>query len=224
MSNPDAEGAINSINEFTQYVKDHGTIADGMRTDINKNKDDIAAEVTRATGAESALSGRIDVLEAIDHDAYLDADAALETKLNAAIEAAKTEASNKDAVVLSEAQKYADQAEADAITAAANALAAAKSELEGKITAVNTGVMEVEAGNDIVVTPGENGKVTVAHEAFTTGAYTKNPADSNKTGDVYMMTSVTVDNGHVTGANVQSLASALEGMLFIFDGGNSTDN
>ena len=40
MNNPDAEGAINSINEFTQYVKDHGTIAEGMRTDINKNKED----------------------------------------------------------------------------------------------------------------------------------------------------------------------------------------
>ena len=59
MSNPDAEGAINSINEFTQYVKDHGTIADGMRTDINKNKDDIAAEVKRAGEAEAELQGAI---------------------------------------------------------------------------------------------------------------------------------------------------------------------
>ena len=36
MNNPDAEGAINSINEFTQYIADHGEIADGFRTDINK--------------------------------------------------------------------------------------------------------------------------------------------------------------------------------------------
>ena len=43
MNNPDAEGAINSINEFNQYVKDHGTIADGFRTDIDQNKEDIAA-------------------------------------------------------------------------------------------------------------------------------------------------------------------------------------
>lgn len=43
MNNPDAEGAINSINEFTQYVKDHGTIADGFRADIDKNKEDITA-------------------------------------------------------------------------------------------------------------------------------------------------------------------------------------
>ena len=55
MSNPDAEGAINSINEFTQYVKDHGTIADGMRTDINKNKEDIAGLTTRMGDAETAI-------------------------------------------------------------------------------------------------------------------------------------------------------------------------
>lgn len=85
MNNPDAEGAINSINEFTQYVKDHGTIAEGFRTDIDKNKDDIAAEVKRAGEAESALSGRLDTLEAIDHEAYVGADTALENKLNGEI-------------------------------------------------------------------------------------------------------------------------------------------
>ena len=43
---------------------------------------------------------------------------AKEAELATAIETAKTEASNKDAVVLAEAQKYADQAKADAISAA----------------------------------------------------------------------------------------------------------
>ena len=84
MDNPDAEGAINSINEFTKYVKDHGDIAEGFRVDINKNKDDIAAEAARAAAAEeananaiksleeadTALSGRIDALEEHDHDSY----------------------------------------------------------------------------------------------------------------------------------------------------------
>lgn len=65
MSNPDAEGAINSINEFTQYVKNHGTIADGMRTDINKNKDDISAEASRAAGVESGLDTRLKAVEAM---------------------------------------------------------------------------------------------------------------------------------------------------------------
>lgn len=146
MNNPDAEGAINSINEFTKYVEDHGSIAEGMRADINKNKEDIAAEITRATGAEGVLSGRLDVLEAIDHDAYVAADTALKAELNGeiakkadastvtamdeaykaadaelatAIETAKTEASNQDAVVLAEAQEYADAAKADAIADAA---------------------------------------------------------------------------------------------------------
>ena len=115
MSNPDAEGAINSINEFTQYVKDHGTIADGMRTDINKNKEDIAANAKAiadqatadaakyetkedasaklteakeyADGINTAIDARLDVLEAIDHDAYVNADAALKAELQGEIDA-----------------------------------------------------------------------------------------------------------------------------------------
>lgn len=115
MNNPDAEGAINSINEFTQYIKDHGTIADGFRTDIDKNKEDIAANAkaiadqatadaakyetkedataklgeakTYADGLNTSMDTRVKVLEAIDHDAY---------------------------------KAYADQAEVDAISAAAS--------------------------------------------------------------------------------------------------------
>lgn len=115
MNNPDAEGAINSINEFTQYVADHGTIADGFRTDIDKNKDDIAAEVKRAGEAESALSGRLDTLEAIDHDAYVAADTALKNELNGAI---------------------ALKADASALTSAVEALEGADTEMSGKIAAL----------------------------------------------------------------------------------------
>ena len=43
MNNPDAEGAINSINEFTQYIADHGEVAEGFRAGIDANKDDIEA-------------------------------------------------------------------------------------------------------------------------------------------------------------------------------------
>jgi hypothetical protein len=35
MNNPDTEGVINSINEFTQYIEDHGELAEGFRTSIN---------------------------------------------------------------------------------------------------------------------------------------------------------------------------------------------
>ena len=59
MSNPDAEGAINSINEFENYVKEHGTIADGMRADINKNKDDIAANAERIEEVDFRITSEV---------------------------------------------------------------------------------------------------------------------------------------------------------------------
>ena len=72
MNNPDAEGAINSINEFTQYVKDHGEIADGFRTDINKNKEDIAAINNESTGilkqAKDYADGLADNYAEAEHD------------------------------------------------------------------------------------------------------------------------------------------------------------
>ena len=43
MNNPDTEGVINSINEFTQYITEHGEIAEGFRTDINALSDAVAA-------------------------------------------------------------------------------------------------------------------------------------------------------------------------------------
>lgn len=130
MNNPDAEGAINSINEFTQYVKDHGTIADGFRTDIDKNKEDIAAEVKRAGEAEVALAGRLDKLEAIDHDAYVDADSALKTELT-------TEIGKKaDASVVSDME---------------TAYKAADTELSGKISALEAKFGEGEGSvNDLI--------------------------------------------------------------------------
>ena len=64
MNNPDTEKVINSISEFTQYIEDHGEIAEGMRADINKNKEDLAAEVLRATGVEGGLDTRLAAVEA----------------------------------------------------------------------------------------------------------------------------------------------------------------
>jgi hypothetical protein len=115
MNNPDTENVVNSINEFTKYIEEHGEIAEGFRTDIDKNKEDIAAEAETARAAEGALSGRLDVLEAIDHDAYIAADTALETKLNAEIE---KKANSADVYTKSEVytKGEADQAIADKIS------------------------------------------------------------------------------------------------------------
>lgn len=105
--NPDVEGAINSINEFTKYVEDHGEIADGFRADIDQNKADIAAEVKRAGEAETALDERIATLEAINHEAYIAADTALKNELNGEI-AKKADKTALEAAV--EALEGADEA------------------------------------------------------------------------------------------------------------------
>ena len=53
VNNPDTEGVINSINEFTQYIAEHGEIAEGFRTDIDKNKEDIAANAKAISDHEA---------------------------------------------------------------------------------------------------------------------------------------------------------------------------
>lgn len=155
LNNPDTEGVINSINEFTQYIADHGEIAEGFRTDIDQNKADIAAEVLRATGAESGLAERIEALENGDYD-YGTADSALKSELMAEInkKADKTEmetalagkASTGDLAAVSavanaaatktyvdeELAKKADKTALEAVSAVANA-AAVKSEVNAAL-------------------------------------------------------------------------------------------
>lgn len=156
MNNPDAEGAINSINEFTKYVADHGSIADGMRVDINKNKEDIAA-VSKAVSDQATADeakyetkddaadklaeakGYTDTAKAAVIGASGDASTAntvygakkyAEEKAAAAQEAAEATATGLNSAMDTRVKKleaidhdaykaYADQAEADAIAAAA---------------------------------------------------------------------------------------------------------
>ena len=112
MNNPDTEGVINSINEFTKYIADHGEIAEGFRTDIDQNKTDIATEASTARAAEEALAGRLDILEAIDHEAYVAADTTLKNELTGEI--------NK-------------KADTTALEAAVEALEGADTELSGRL-------------------------------------------------------------------------------------------
>lgn len=112
MNNPDTKDVIDSIAEFTQYIADHGEIADGFRTDIDKNKDDIAAEVKRAGEAEDALSGRIKAIEDADHD-FGAADAALKTELMTEIN--KKADAEATANALAEAVEALEGADADQV-------------------------------------------------------------------------------------------------------------
>lgn len=111
MNNPDTEKVVNSITEFTAWVEEHGTLAEGMREDIDKNKDDIAAEVKRAGEAESALAGRLDTLEGkfIGEGSVA---SLIATAKQEAIDAAAEAADDKDEVILAAAKKYADDEDA----------------------------------------------------------------------------------------------------------------
>lgn len=99
---------VDGVNDLIQYVKDHGTEVTGMKADIKANTDaiaeheELAAETYEtktdaaqkltdakayADGINTALDARLDVLEAIDHDAYVDADATIKAELQAEIDA-----------------------------------------------------------------------------------------------------------------------------------------
>ena len=105
MNNPDTENVINSISEFVTYINEHGEIAEGFRTDIDANADAIEDLDAAYKAADSTLSGRLDVLEAIDHDAYKTADATLKSELQAEITEKATKA--KDDAIADAATKYA---------------------------------------------------------------------------------------------------------------------
>lgn len=93
-----------------------GDAESGLVKGVADNNAAIEAEAERAGNAESALSGRIDALEAIDHDH-----------------------TNKAVLDGITAEKVAawDGAQAAAEATASAALSAAKTELEGKITAAS---------------------------------------------------------------------------------------
>ena len=124
MNNPDTEGVINSINEFTKYIEEHGEIADGFREDIDANAEAIEGEISRATTAEDLLSGRLEALEAINHDAYKDADATLKSELEG---------------------KIALKADTTALEAAVEALEDADEALDGRLDTVEAAVATVDS-------------------------------------------------------------------------------
>lgn len=77
MNNPDTEGVINSINEFTQYIADHGEIADGFRTDIDANKkaiEDHEALAAQTYETKEDATSKYDELAALVGEKAIQAD------------------------------------------------------------------------------------------------------------------------------------------------------
>lgn len=178
--------------------------------------------VAKAGAAESAAKGHADSL-----NTAMDARVA-KLENNEADYTTKEYVDTQDADILAQAKAYADGKPHENTT---YEFAATTTPLQFTVTPsegdaqtvtllapyVDTGIMSVEADTDIVVTPGENGKVTVGHKIYGTGTYTK-PDTVN---DANFVTGVTVENGHIKGATVKSLAEALMSMEFILDGGNA---
>jgi hypothetical protein len=103
MNNPDTEKVINSISEFTQYIEEHGDIAEGLRTDIDVLKVAVGTEAEGEEGAEGYKPATGLVKGVADNAAAIAAE-----KLRAEGEEAKL--AQADATNLQTAKNYADAA------------------------------------------------------------------------------------------------------------------
>jgi len=157
LDNPDT-AAVDSIKEFITYVEEHGEVATGLQTQITENKNDISAMDTAYKAADAAIVERVEVLEAIDHDAYVAADTALENKLNAEI------------------AKKADQTALDAMD---TAYKAADSAMNERLEAVEASVGETGSVATAISTAKQEA-IDAAVAAAATDATTKaNTAEAN---------------------------------------------
>lgn len=123
-------------------------------TNLNPKKLGGATSYENLGTEDKTLVGAINELAA-DVKVASDALEAAKTELSAAIEEARVDSDNKDAVVLAEAQDYADAAKAEAEVKAAGLDAALKSELQGEIDAdvkvVNDALEGYKTSNDATV-------------------------------------------------------------------------
>ena len=139
---------------------------------VNKDVHDaLIAEVERASAAEAALGNRITTLEGIDHEAYIAADTALKTTLEAAIALKADQTALEGAVSTLEAA-IALKADQTALEAAVEALEGADATLTAAVnnkaeqSALETAVSELEAAIDLkaaaadVYTKSEIGAIT----------------------------------------------------------------
>lgn len=209
MNNPDAEGAINSINEFTQYVKDHGTVAKGMQDAIEANAKAVADEETRAKGIEEGLAERLGKVElAVGNEGSVSgaiADALEEAKgytdtevkelADGAVkdnaDAIAKEIKDRDDAVKAEAQARA-KGDTDTLTAANSAadqkISAAIDGLKigdyAKTADVEAAVGELEAADTALGgrIDGVAGRVTTAEGKITTLEGKMTTAEGNITG------------------------------------------
>ena len=72
-NNNDMDEVVKSIEEFTNYITEHGEIADGFRADINKNKADIAANAKELENHKASIGALNTVIASKAANADLEA-------------------------------------------------------------------------------------------------------------------------------------------------------
>ena len=77
--------ALDTLVEIQTYITGEGAAADQMVLDIAANTKAIGEMDTAYKAADTEIKGRLDVLEAINHEAYVAADTALKNELNGEI-------------------------------------------------------------------------------------------------------------------------------------------
>lgn len=128
MNNPDTENVIDSIAEFTQYITDHGTIADGFRADIDKNKEDIAANAKAIEDHETLAAETY-----ATKDELADAVEVLQGEIDADVKVVADDLAELDGVVAGLATSKAD---ASALADAVEALEGADATMAGRLDAI----------------------------------------------------------------------------------------
>ena len=182
---------VDGVNDLIQYVKDHGTEVTGMQEDIKENAEAIEAinnETTgilaqakeHANGLDTAMDTRVKKLEAIDHDAYIDADATLKSEVIGTADDAST------ADTIYGAKKYAEEkasaAQSAAEATASGALAIARTEITAEIDAdvkaladgqvkTNTEAIATKANSADVYAKTETYNKTEVDALFTWGSF-----------------------------------------------------
>lgn len=117
---------IDGVKDLVDYVNEHGTEVTGMKEDIAANSAAIALAETKEDATQKL----------VDAKAYTDEQ----------VEAAKTDAANGDAVVLSEAQAYAKKYADDNFLLKTEYEEYDDTALSGKVTALETAVGNENSG------------------------------------------------------------------------------
>lgn len=196
LNNPDTEGVIDSINEFTQYIEEHGTIADGFRTDINGLKTKVdTGDLTVSTYVTETLRqyATVDTLGGVAERVKAIEDAPYATTANVATakgEVIGASGDAKTADTIYGAKAYAADA---AATAKSEAISDAATAADAKYELKDVAKSLVEA------LAGAGNTSTVKDNAETIAGHTKTLNAMNVTDNVNgVVTKVDQANGKIS--------------------------